>query len=173
MGRRLVAGVVDVITCLLIALALSAWFIFWIQSELLRVMVGGPETSNQWPVFLLIRALTIPDSDPWRVIFLLQILGVILLVGTILYEVPLTTVQGQTVGKAIAKIVVIRREDGGTPGWRAATVRAAVRSLPLLIPFVGLGVSLLVGVSPLLCRTRRGWHDKLAGTIVVAVREGS
>lgn len=171
-GRRLIAKTIDVSTYLLLAATLLVVFMFWMQSDLLNAIIFRPEIGDEAPWFLSIRAFAIPSSGPWSVLFALQILGVLLLVGAILYEVPLTAIYGQTAGKTIANVVVIRTADGRTPGWSTATIRAAVQFLPLLIPVVGLGVSVLVGVSPLWCRTRRGWHDKLAGTIVVAAHEG-
>jgi uncharacterized RDD family membrane protein YckC len=52
-------------------------------------------------------------------------------------------------------------------------MRWAVLYLPLLVPF-GVLFTLLAGVSPRFDVRRRGWHDKVAGTMVVqATRESA
>lgn len=83
------------------------------------------------------------------------------------YELCLVALTGQTIGKMVTNIVVIKIEDGGYPGWKISCVRWAVLYLPLLFPLIGILLFLLVIVSPFFDPHRRGWHDKVAGTIVV------
>jgi uncharacterized RDD family membrane protein YckC len=67
--------------------------------------------------------------------------------------------KGQTLGKAALGIRVTRR-DGGRVGWIRASVRAvlvAFFQLPLGLPL------LVISGGP----SKRGWHDRLAGTVVI------
>lgn len=67
--------------------------------------------------------------------------------------------KGRTLGKAALGIQVTRR-DGAGVGW----VRASVRAMLVTLFQCLLGLPLLVigGGSP-----KRGWHDRLAGTVVI------
>jgi uncharacterized RDD family membrane protein YckC len=85
-----------------------------------------------------------------------------------LYEVPLTYLRGQTVGKMVTKIKVIA-VDGDTPPVRnSALIRWGVLAIPaILIPSYGLFITLLVGLWFLLDSKRQGFQDKAARTYVV------
>lgn len=117
-----------------------------------------------------IRTLAIPDSDLWATIFLLY-WPVVFLVPILLYEIPLIALRGQTPGKMLNTARVVAIKDGNPPGWGRSSTRWAVLWLPLLIPF-GVVLTLVVAASPLLAADRRGWHDRIAGTMVVASRPG-
>ncbi len=67
---------------------------------------------------------------------------------------------GATVGKAFFGLRVVRASDGGPVGWPRALLRWVgymVSALPL-----GLGF-LAIALDP----RRRGWHDRIAGTVVM------
>ena len=87
------------------------------------------------------------------------------------YELFLIALIGQTMGKMVTNIVVIKIEDGSFPGWKSSCMRWAVLYLPLLVPLIGILLFLLVLVSPFFDSHRRGWHDKVAGTIVISTSE--
>ncbi len=95
-------------------------------------------------------------------------LGSRLVVALVLlgYEPLLIATHGTTIGKRAFRLSVLRRQDGAVPGWAAAVLRWLVPLLAILACFVG---EFVVYLSPLLDRTgyNRGWHDKLAGTVVV------
>lgn len=77
----------------------------------------------------------------------------------VVYEAGLTASAGATPGKRIARLKVVRMDTGRPPGLVAAVVRAVL----------GVPVSLMPAVTALFDeRTHRGWHDRLAGTVVVA-----
>lgn len=79
------------------------------------------------------------------------------------YAAFFEAVRGQTLGKAIAGIVVVR-EDGRSVGLREAVVRNVVRVVDgLLYYFVGL-------MALSLSSDRQRLGDRLAGTLVVGVR---
>lgn len=97
-----------------------------------------------------------------------EILILVPLVG-IVYEVPLTAVRGQTLGKTALRIRVIRLDDGLVPGWGKSLGRTAVPMAAALIPLAGWIGALLVYASVLWGDHRQGWHDKAARTMVVMV----
>ncbi|MGQ0745145.1 MAG: RDD family protein [Acidimicrobiales bacterium] len=123
---------------------------------LVDLTVAGAVLST--PFMLLAGALRIEDlSDGSRRI--IQVLGFIFLAA---YTVIPTALSGRTVGKLVVGTAVVRRDDGGIPGWRAAALRWALPALAWRIPTVGwLAVIALQGslvVDPL----RRGLHDRLS-----------
>ncbi|MEU5419286.1 RDD family protein [Streptomyces sp. NPDC020799] len=96
-------------------------------------------------------------------------LGIIIAVVYFVYEGLMLTKRGQTVGKMVMQIRVAMLENGavpeGTPGW----TRAAVYSLPEVVPCCGF-VFWLVNV--LWCTWDMPYHqcihDKAAKTVVVS-----
>lgn len=87
----------------------------------------------------------------------------------LVYDGLMLTTRGQTVGKKLMRIRVGMLENGaipaGAPGW----FRAAVYSLPALVPCIG---SLFWLVNVLFCTWDKPYqqciHDKAARTVVVA-----
>ena len=107
----------------------------------------------------------------------------------ILYEGILIAGRGHTIGKFVAGLAVRRAADGGVPGWKPAMLRLAIPALAAAVPTAvvlcvrlagfaesaSVGLLLLGVVGAAICylsstwtRDRRGWHDKVAGTVVVA-----
>jgi len=81
------------------------------------------------------------------------------LIGLV-YFVGLWSSRGQTVGMMPFHLYVARVEDGGRPDL----VRAFLRYVGLILSFAAL----LLGVIWVAFDGRKqGWHDKLAGTVVV------
>jgi len=113
------------------------------------------------------------------------------------YEVAMVAVRGQTIGKRVAAIKVVRLDSDSPPGWGRAIGRwflpvaafwiGQVLSILILVGLqeasgtgteLGLGLGqvtqllapalwLVVRLSAIWSRDRRGWHDYLAGTRVV------
>lgn len=106
--------------------------------------------------------------SPW----IYTVLGIALLL-TLLYLVPSTAINGQTLGKKLRRIRVVRL-DGSRPGWSTALVRFGLPVLAgvllgLLLgagPF-GLAIVLIVMIGWVTNPNRQGIHDRLAKTIVV------
>ena len=94
-------------------------------------------------------------------------LAVGFVVVTLMYEMTMIAVRGQTVGKMTTGIKVIRADDGDVPGWGKSIGRWLVLVLPGLVPFVGWLVTLLVYLSPTFDDRRQGWHDKAVATVVI------
>lgn len=90
-----------------------------------------------------------------------------MIVLTILYEVTLVALKGQTVGKMAVGIRVARADTGTVPGWGKSIIRWALPNLMCLIPLIGWLVGLLTYVSLTWDDRRQGWHDKAAATVVV------
>jgi uncharacterized RDD family membrane protein YckC len=100
-----------------------------------------------------------------------------LLVSLALLDTLPTAVWGRSVGKALLGVRVVPVEVagegpwGGRPSPRVGTVRAVLRSVSLfgwlLVPYVGTGLVLAVGLSGLVLPGGRGLHDRVAGTAVV------
>ena len=85
-----------------------------------------------------------------------------------IYELPLTALLGKTAGKILTKARVVCIKNGRVPGWKKAGIRWMALYLPLLaLPIIGIPIFLLTAASPFFNQQRRGWHDKIAGTIVV------
>ena len=85
-----------------------------------------------------------------------------------LYEIVLIHVWGQTVGKRVLGIKVVRVTDGALPDWTAAIVRYVLPVVPVLIPVPGVFLlSLVIYLVAVVHPLRQGWHDRAAGTIVV------
>ncbi len=87
---------------------------------------------------------------------------------TILYEVTLTALKGQTLGKMAMGIVVVRGEDGALPGWGKSIIRWALPHLMFLIPVFGWLAGLATYVSLTWDDRRQGWHDKASATVVIS-----
>ena len=84
------------------------------------------------------------------------------------YEVVLTHLRGQTVGKHALNIKVVRVTDGRPPDWTASIMRYLLPLLPALVPVPGVFLlSPIIYLVAIIDPLRRGWHDRAAGTIVV------
>jgi uncharacterized RDD family membrane protein YckC len=108
------------------------------------------------------------DTD-WGIIGLVVGFTVVMVLFVSLYEVAFVAWRGQTPGKMLTGIRVVRADTDG----RAGVLRAAARLLPLLtvvIPVVGYILAAVAYGWVLVDGEGRGWHDRLAGTRVVAVR---
>ena len=119
-------------------------------------------------------------------------LGALALIGWVFYEPVMVAWRGQTLGKAICRIKIIRTSDGETPNLGQAIVRWAIPAAAgVAMTFVAAMVFadvqadteqrflvLFAAWAPLYLSSfldngdqRRGWHDKAARTIVVRVSD--
>ena len=168
-GTRIRARVVDSLLHLAAGIGLlfaAAWYV--LPGFGVEFFYLGGSSYELWAGF---RTLAIPDSDLWAAVFLLY-WPIVFLVPVLLYEVPLIALRGQTPGKMLNNVNVVAFEDGGPPGWGRSCARWAVLWVPLFIPF-GVVLTLLIAISPLFAPDRRGWHDRIAGTMVVGTRSGT
>ena len=129
---------------------------------------GHPESLEgveQAIVALLLLWLDLPP--PLFLVSALQ-LGLTGLILLFIVEIPLTAVAGQTIGKTLANIKVVRMDDGRHPGWRRSMARWVVLYVPLAVPLIGPLLFVLMVASPLFDSGRRGWYDRAAGTVVIS-----
>ena len=85
--------------------------------------------------------------------------------GVVLQEVVATALWGQTLGRRLVHIRVVRSDTYDVPGWTRASIRA-FGLLPLSRLVHGTYAE-LAGQSYVFRRTWQGLHDLMAGTIVV------
>jgi uncharacterized RDD family membrane protein YckC len=85
-------------------------------------------------------------------------------------QMVLLSMRGQTVGKMICRIRIVRFADGGAAGFvRAYLLRSLLVSLIAQIPVFG-GIFALVDIGFIFSSGRRCLHDYIAGTVVVNAR---
>jgi uncharacterized RDD family membrane protein YckC len=104
----------------------------------------------------------VPSSVRWGTIAIFAV-----------YQIAGVALWGRTVGKLVARTVVVT-EAGEVPGWRRSVVRWAVQSIALaasalgrLAPLVALPLGIVVYAGLFNSPLRQGLHDRLAGTVVV------
>ena len=114
-------------------------------------------------------------------------LGVLALIAWVLYEPVMVAWRGQTLGKLMTRVKIVRVADGEPPRLWQAIVRWAIPAaagvaLSLVVALVLAGVqadamrllAMFAAWAPLYLTSfmdddGRGWHDMAAGTIVVSV----
>ncbi|MDE0171697.1 MAG: RDD family protein [bacterium] len=109
----------------------------------------------------------IASGDEAGFIALVFGLALMVLVITLLYEMTMIALRGQTVGKMMVGAKVVRATDGEIPGWGKSIGRWLILVAPSLIPIGGFILTLLVYLSPTFDNRRQGWHDKAVATVVV------
>jgi hypothetical protein len=100
----------------------------------------------------------------------LAIQGVVLILG-LAYCVPMSARTGQTLGKKLRKVRLVRA-DGSAPGWSSSLIHYGVPIFLTLALINVLGpIALVLGLGSVLWnirdKKRQGVHDKLAKTYVV------
>lgn len=94
------------------------------------------------------------------------------LVIAFFYEVPSTAIWGQTLGKRLARIQVVRIESNAAPGIGRALLRFLTVYVAGVLPIVGIPLSLIVQLWFLWDPRRQNIPDKVARTLVVKVGAG-
>ncbi|MYI56713.1 MAG: RDD family protein [Acidimicrobiia bacterium] len=86
----------------------------------------------------------------------------------ILYETVMVATAGRTAGKMLLGLHVVRRSDGGTPGWLPALTRGTPSGILAAGPTVA-AVLMVLSILPMVGDTRlqRSLQDRIAGTVVV------
>lgn len=118
---------------------------------------------------LLIYLLTRPQPDPGETIEIASWVNAAFLATSTVYEVAMVSWRGQTLGKIALGIRIVRIADGRVPTPAQAAIRFLLPTAVAAIPIPVLSVvALLIYVSAVWDPRRRGYHDKAAGTIVLA-----
>jgi uncharacterized RDD family membrane protein YckC len=152
LGSRALARIIDSVILTIIIYAL--WFL---------ILGGAGAAAETNPDG------TLTDESTGGILAALFGAFVVTVIITIAYELVLVAIKGQTVGKMIMGIKIVRSADGQVPGFGPAFMR-------WLLPIVGAVIcgigALLVYLSPLFDSSGRvqGWHDKAANTLVIGLR---
>ncbi len=93
--------------------------------------------------------------------------SVILALVSVLYDPAMIAIRGQTIGKMVTGIRVVRLDDGELPSWGRSFGRWVLPGVLLAIPGIGFVPVVICWASLTWDPSRRGWHDKVAGTVVV------
>lgn len=117
--------------------------------------------------YLLWRAFASGDRGWFATLFFLAL--IFWLVG-VLYEVTLTSISGQTVGKMLFGAKVVRADNGKTPGWWKSFTRHLLLNVLNHLPVLGNLATLLIYLSPAFSNTLQGLHDRAAATVVINTR---
>jgi uncharacterized RDD family membrane protein YckC len=162
LGERLVARILDILAVLALNVVVNGYFayLFWQEAKpLVQASMNDPFGA------------TPPASG--RLDTLVWIMLIVATLLWLLYEAPSTASRGQTLGKRIMRIKVIKLDDTKPLGFGLAFRRWA--RLGLWTPFwgcLGLGAlfQLIDSVSPLFDQQlRQALHDKTVRTVVVAL----
>ncbi|HMQ27380.1 MAG TPA: RDD family protein [Acidimicrobiales bacterium] len=111
-----------------------------------------------------------PAEDDTGLLTTVAFAGVFWVIAGV-YEAGMVAWKGQTLGKLLLRIEVVRRTDGARPTPGEAAVRYAVPTVWLLLPLplIGQLLWMVVYLSAIPNTRRQGWHDKAASTLVVVV----
>ena len=112
---------------------------------------------------------TVTDEEAAAIVGGFVLAAAAFVIAGALYEVTMIALKGQTLGKMATSIRVVRADNGLLPGWGKSIGRWIIPAVLGFVPFVGWILSLLVYISLTWDRTRQGWHDKAAATLVVKV----
>jgi uncharacterized RDD family membrane protein YckC len=151
-GTRLLAATIDE----LILLAVSLPMIIGGMSAVVALVTGGADLESLDTMSVL-RAMV---GGPGTTITVLALIAWCIITGW------LVATNGQSIGKRLVGIKVVRTDGSRASFARIFLLRNVVNGLPNFLPYVGLLYQL---VDPLLIYqdSRQCLHDKIADTIVV------
>jgi uncharacterized RDD family membrane protein YckC len=159
-GQRLVARLLDFLVVLLLNVAVNGWFAYQWAIEIapvLRAALADPTATPPQP----------SSRSDYLIITMLLIATALWLA----YEVPAIANNGQTLGKRVMHIRVVRLENTDPIGFGRAFRRWGRLGLwtPLWSCYgLGLVLQLIDSVSPLFDKKlRQALHDRTAHTVVV------
>ena len=161
LGPRFMARILDIIAVLLLNVVVNGYFAYQFALELRplwRAAMTNPLGQQ-------------PQASP-RAASLMWTMLIVATLLWLLYEAPATAAYGQTLGKRIMHIKVVRVESTEPLGFARAFRRWA--PLGLWTPFwgccIGALFQLVDSASPLFDQQlRQAFHDKSARTVVVAL----
>ena len=116
---------------------------------------------------LLMANAILSQSNGSTLSFLGVFVALGLLLGVVVYQTVLLSSTGQTVGKKIMRIRVVKFSGADNPGFvKAVLIRWWLLSLIYSIPYAGWGFLIADGLF-MFRENRRSLHDLIAGTTVV------
>jgi uncharacterized RDD family membrane protein YckC len=168
-GSRFVARLVDILAVSVLCVIANAWFAIEYWRDIQPYLAGYTRfiQSGQTNV----ESLPVP---PESATFLLLLMGFVATAVWFAYEVPATSNSGQTLGKRLLGIKVVRLESEENLGFRRAFRRWSRLGLPTLLWAACCGVTFLLQVIDCLFVVidrplRQALHDKGAATVVIEV----
>lgn len=166
-GARLVARLVDIAAVAGLALLANAWFLYQFVREF------GP----LWAEAARGATPVISDETGGKIQTLLLLISIVSAAVWLAYEVPATANTGQTLGKRLLGIKVMRVEAPDRIGFGRALGRWTTLGMPTLLwPCCGIGL-ILQFIDCLFVATDRplhqALHDKRAQTVVVHIGRNS
>jgi uncharacterized RDD family membrane protein YckC len=163
LGARLLARLVDITALLLLNAVVTGYFIYQYLREMSPVF---QETWDRLRANESTSDIVQPDrAGPLQIVILLLIAAL-----WFAYEVPSIASSGQTLGKRLLKIKVMRLESEEPIGFGRAIRRWNPLGLSVLLWTCGVGFLLqfLDSLSPVIdWPLHRAFHDRSAGTVVV------
>lgn len=163
LGARLLARLIDIAALLLINAAVTGWLVYQYLRE-------------SWPTYREMYNRILANESTGDVVQsersgVLQVVILILIAALwFAYEVPSIANNGQTLGKRLLKIKVMRLESEEPIGFGRAIRRWNPLGLSVLLWTCGVGFVLqfLDSLSPVIdWPLHRAFHDRSAGTVVV------
>ena len=165
MWSRFLARIIDIFVVLGLNVVVNGWFAYQYWKEIypkvaavFRASMAGDKIE--------------PLTTSSRLSYLEIVIIVLAAALWFAYEVPSIAGNGQTLGKRVMRIKVVRQESTDPVGFGRAIRRWNPLGLPTLMWYCGIGFLFQIadGLSPLFdWPLRRALHDRSAGTVVVRV----
>jgi uncharacterized RDD family membrane protein YckC len=165
-GARLGARLIDIGVVLALSVIVNGWFFYLLWRKFRPVFAAVQEQQRTGQL-----VTNVPEVTGWESLVLM-----IMLVGVAMwfaYEVPAVANNGQTLGKRLVGLKVMRLESPDPMGFARSWRRWNTMALPTFAWCCGIGLvfqfvdSLYVAIDRPL---RQALHDKTALTVVVKVR---
>ena len=167
-GARFMARLVDGLVVLILAAVANIWFAIEFWRAFRPVMIWAFNQPASWD--------TVPASAD-RAVQMMIVMGFVLTAVWFAYEVPASANTGQTLGKRIFGIRVVREEGDERLGFGRSFRRWFRLAWPTPFWVVCYGLPLLLQVIDCLFlvadrQRRQALHDRIAQTLVVQVARG-
>jgi len=165
MWSRLVARLIDILVVFALNVVVNGWFAYQYWTEIYQEVAAAFRASMAGEKIA-------PLTTSSRLSYLQIVIIVLAAALWFAYEVPSIAGGGQTLGKRLMRIKVMRQESTDAVGFGRAIRRWNPLGLPTLMWYCGIGFLLQIadGLSPLFdWPLRRALHDRSAGTVVVRV----
>jgi uncharacterized RDD family membrane protein YckC len=163
MWSRLLARLVDIAVVLGLNVVVNGWFAYQYWQEI------APQVVDAWHKSMAGQKVE-PITASSRLSYLEIVIILLAAALWFAYEVPSIAGSGQTLGKRLMRIKVMRQDSPDPVGFGRAIRRWNPLGLSSLMWYCGIGFILqfLDSLSPLFdWPLRRAFHDRSAGTLVV------
>ncbi len=165
MWSRLLARLIDICAVLALNIVVNGWFVYQYWQEIY------PEVSAAFRASMAGEKVE-PLASSARLSYLEIVIIVLAAALWFAYEVPAIAGSGQTLGKRVMRVKVMRQESTDAIGFGRAIRRWNPLGLPTLLWYCGIGFILQIidCLSPVFdWPLRRAFHDRSAATVVVRI----